>query len=79
MKNLTGTRVFVAWVVWAVLLGALNRLTANVGIALPIPTSVAVLLSKFLGPILLLLFVAPPLALTLVWWRRTRRPSAAPG
>jgi hypothetical protein len=79
VSRLTGPKVLLVWMAWALVFGALSRLTDNVGIALPISTSAAIVLSKVLAPILLLVLFAPPLLLTVVWWRRRRRSGAAPG
>ena len=75
----TGRSVCVFWILWIVLIEALTRAFAQIGIAIPLPTSVVIALSQTLGLIAFPIVYAPPLILTYLWWRRRGRSSAAPG
>jgi type II secretory pathway component PulF len=76
MGTLTGTKVLLAWAAWLLLLYLLQRSMTDVGIALPLPTSVVVAWGRFVAPLIVLVLLAPPIALTVLWW--TRRAGAPP-
>ena len=76
---MSGRLVLAVWVLWIVLLELLARTLGDVGIAIPLPTSVVVALSRTLGLIAYPVLSAPPIVLTIIWWRRRRRAAVAPG
>jgi hypothetical protein len=65
--------VLVTWGVWLVGWLVLRTVSLDFGIALPISTSTAIALSRYLGFVIAALLLSPPIALTILWWRRTRR------